>query len=246
MEHAHVLAPEDSAPSAAPLQTICVCGNLITPFTVAGHVFTPRLCPECEAREEEIEQDLLRTQRLQQLGLRPRWLEVTFDNLCEPRPPEAAISACRLFAATCLERGADGLYLWSRTNGTGKTHLAAAIALTVGDGFFINASELLDAVRDSYAGDGYCKEFQAARHAPLLVLDDLGAQRITEWGEERLYVLLNRRYDDLLPLVVTSNLAPDRLGDAVGERIASRIMGMCAKVHVEGPDHRRLRGRTIC
>jgi DNA replication protein DnaC len=97
--------------------------------------------------------------------------------------------------------------------GTGKTHLAAAIAndrrASGGTAYFITAPDLLDYLRSAYAPDSkvsYDKVFEAVRTAPLLVLDDLGAQSGTPWAQEKLFQLLNYRYNAELPTVITSNL----------------------------------------
>jgi len=97
--------------------------------------------------------------------------------------------------------------------GTGKTHLAAAIAndrRSKGHtAYFITAPDLLDHLRSAYAPDAkvsYDKVFEAVRSAPLLVLDDLGAHSGTPWAQEKLFQLLNYRYNAALPTVITSNL----------------------------------------
>jgi DNA replication protein DnaC len=111
--------------------------------------------------------------------------------------------------------------------GTGKTHLAAAIANERrGAGttaYFVTAPDLLDYLRSAYAPDSkvsYDKVFEAVRTAPLLVLDDLGAHSGTPWAQEKLFQLLNYRYNAALPTVITSNL-PLEEQDA---RIRSRIL----------------------
>lgn len=73
--------------------------------------------------------------------------------------------------------------------------------------------------------------------ADLLVLDDVGAHRTTDWSAEALYAVVNRRYEQMLPTVITSNVADLRA--ELGERIASRLAQNLVVVTLDGPDRRR-------
>lgn len=73
--------------------------------------------------------------------------------------------------------------------------------------------------------------------ADLLILDDVGAHRTTDWWLESLYAVVNRRYEQLLPTVITSNVADLRA--ELGERIASRLAAGAVMVVLDGPDRRR-------
>jgi len=110
--------------------------------------------------------------------------------------------------------------------GCGKTHLATAIAherIAQGEpAIFVIVPDLLDYLRSAFAPDSpttFDERFQALRDAPLLILDDLGAQSSTPWAQEKLYQILNHRYDSRLPTVITSN---HRLED-VDPRLQSRL-----------------------
>lgn len=111
-------------------------------------------------------------------------------------------------------------------HGTGKTHLAAAIAnarIAAGrEAVFIVVPDLLDRLRAAYSPSSevsYDELFESAREAELLILDDLGAQSSTPWAQEKLYQIINERYNRRLPTVITSNL---RL-DGMELRLRSRI-----------------------
>ena len=75
-------------------------------------------------------------------------------------------------------------------------------------------------------------------HHGLLFLDDLGAENATDFVRDTLYLIINRRYEGKLPVIITSNLDLGELSDSVGDRIASRIAGMCDMVELEGGDRR--------
>lgn len=111
--------------------------------------------------------------------------------------------------------------------GTGKTHLAAAIAnhrLSVGSSvFFAVVPDLLDHLRSAFAPSSevpYNEMFETIREVEMLVLDDLGAQNSTAWATEKLFQLINHRYNYRMPTVITTNVQAFQRLD---ERIASRL-----------------------
>ena len=98
-------------------------------------------------------------------------------------------------------------------HGSGKTHLAAAIANYRFDqgypALFITVPDLLDHLRATYnptSTVSYDKRFAEIRTTPVLVLDDFGVQSATNWAKEKLYQLLNHRYAARLPTIITSSL----------------------------------------
>lgn len=127
--------------------------------------------------------------------------------------------------------------------GVGKTFAAVAACRTAweaGRGVaFWPVVEVLDALRPG--GDEGLLE-RLCRWPDLLVLDDIGGERPTPWTAERLYALVNRRWLEERPIVATSNLEPDDLPAAVGERTFSRLVGSGAVVlRLGGQDRRRKR-----
>lgn len=82
-------------------------------------------------------------------------------------------------------------------------------------------------------------EMDRHRRAGLLLVDDIGAAKGSEWVEEITYRLVSHRYDQMLPTIYATNFGPDELRDSLGDRIASRLAETCQRVVLDGPDRRR-------
>jgi DNA replication protein DnaC len=120
----------------------------------------------------------------------------------------------------------EGWIVLSGASGCGKTHIAAAIVnriLERGEpALFVVVPDLLDHLRSAYqpgADVGYDELFERVRNAPVLVLDDLGTQAPTQWAQEKLFQLINHRFNARLPMVVTTNLAPEQLDERLRTRL---------------------------
>lgn len=126
--------------------------------------------------------------------------------------------------------------------GCGKTHLAAAIAnFAVEMGvptIFLTVPDLLDWLRYSYdaTDENFETRFEEIRNVGLLVLDDLGSQNGTPWAQEKLYQILNHRYVNHLPLVVTSNQSMDEIEGRIQSRL--RDPELATPVRITAPDFR--------
>jgi DNA replication protein DnaC len=129
--------------------------------------------------------------------------------------------------------------------GTGKTHLAVAIAKYAMEWhnmsvYFAVVPDLLDHLRatfDPNSGTAYDERFATIRSAHLLVLDDLGTENTTPWAREKLYQVINHRYMEQLPTVITSNVDQRKIDD----RILSRILDhrLSQFVEIDAEDYRR-------
>jgi len=127
--------------------------------------------------------------------------------------------------------------------GCGKTHLAAGIAnFAVEMGvptLFLTVPDLLDTLRYSYDSEDttFEKRFDEIRNAQLLILDDFGTQNATGWAQEKLFQIINYRYINKLPLVVTTNLALDEVEARIRSRLADpELVTAC---RIIAPDFRR-------
>jgi DNA replication protein DnaC len=154
-------------------------------------------------------------------------LSKTFATFDCSRSPSARV-ACNVLRDFAEQP--QGWALVQGNRGTGKTHLLAAVAnhlLSRGEGrqmpLYVVAPDFLDYLRAGYDSDkisqNAAQRMEDARGCPVLLLDDLGAEKRSEWTDEQLYRLLNFRYNEGLPTVVASNVTLDKLEP----RIASRL-----------------------
>lgn len=131
------------------------------------------------------------------------------------------------------------------STGVGKTHEAYGamreLAVSgVSAGWAVTtAADLYAALRPRHGIDSEA-EFRKFRDSRLLFVDDLGAERKpTEFTEEVNFRLINHRYENHLPMLMTSNVGPAELGARLGDRVTSRLREMCERVSMKGPDRRR-------
>lgn len=132
--------------------------------------------------------------------------------------------------------------------GTGKTHLAVAVlkeAIHAGySGLFQTIPELMYRWNATYSTEATEEElFQTLRDVRVLVLDDVGKGKWTEKVAERLYAIINARYNELNPTIITSNLTGNNLRKYVGDAIADRLHESCLFVEFKGESYRVARLR---
>jgi DNA replication protein DnaC len=168
------------------------------------------------------------------------------------------------FAKKCDPRGDKGLLIIGKI-GTGKTHLAVGILkelITRGIScLFYDYRELLKQIQNSYNATVQTTELDVLRpvfETDVLVLDELGAVKPTEWVWDTVSLILNTRYNDNRTTIITTNfddqpaagasgsISPARaasrgetLGDRIGERMRSRLHEMCRIITLDGTDFRQ-------
>jgi DNA replication protein DnaC len=127
--------------------------------------------------------------------------------------------------------------------GCGKTHLAAAIAnYSVNHGIptlFITVPDLLDSLRFAYDDPEttFEQRFEEIRNANLLIMDDFGTQNATGWAQEKLFQIINYRYTNKLPTVITTNLMLDQIEGRIRSRLQDE--GFVNHIKIKAPDYRR-------
>ena len=137
--------------------------------------------------------------------------------------------------------------------GIGKTHIAVAVLRQVvsekrARGLYYDTRSLLNTIRGTYDPVTRTSAVDVLRpviESELLVLDDLGAERVTDWVDETMNFIVNTRYNDRSPTIFTTNYedlqddkAVDSLKARVGFRMHSRLREMCEFLEYDGPDYR--------
>ena len=152
--------------------------------------------------------------------------------------------ACQEFAESFIHNDGVGLMLYGSV-GTGKTHLAAAIGNYIVyeygyDVYFMPFTELLNTLKMYFGDKERTEEFTDRLYkADLLIMDDLGKEKYTEWAAEQLFSLLDRRYRECKPVIVTTNFTPQELDRRVDPAVMSRLTGSCRLIRMDGTDYRR-------
>lgn len=243
------------------------CGNplgrLRVPVADKGEqwISVPCSCPDSiQASQERLEAyrretyeaerqawALERVSRIREAsGLNARFAGRRFETYDAQTPEQQkALATAKHYAERWDELKGSGKGLWfAGTVGTGKTHLSAAIANDLLDrGIavrFVVVADLLTELREGQHAE--LSPIWKYRKAPLLILDDMGKERLTEWGAEQLFTIINGRYEANLPTIYTTNASREEIAEHLGPRapaILSRINETCAILRMSWADHRR-------
>jgi len=216
------------------------------------------LRPACSCQVETYEQELRdreeqrKAQWQEQLfsnsGLGPRFSRCTLENWRKRPGTAKAYTAAREYAGKLEEnlRAGEGLLLIGEP-GNGKSHLLAAIANTALDRghavVFQRVPHLLASIRATYNG-GVVTEQQimsTLTRADLLVLDDAGSEKWTEWTEPTLYTIIDERYTRQKALLVSTNATFVELEQKIGPRTMDRLLEMCIVAENKGSSCRKKR-----
>lgn len=177
----------------------------------------------------------------------PKLKSQTFENFDGKRvnlPPEKRENLSEAYRlARDYAKSPEGWLVFQGENGCGKTHLAAAIAnesLKAGRAVrFVVVPDFLDHLRSTFSPESkvsYDRFFEAVKTAPLLILDDFGEQSSTPWAQEKLYQVINYRYNAQLPTVITTCLSLEEIARRFSSRFVDPKLSLVFTI--TAPDYR--------
>lgn len=231
---------------------------------ISKHREGPSGCPACaDALQRKQDEERIAAERVKNAADRlanklgaalipARFRDRTFESYIATEPKQVkALTICRDYAENFAEHFEAGRCLLLLGNvGTGKTHLATAIAnhimrATTATAVYRTVGGILQHIKGSYDRESEYSEadaFAAYTKPSLLIIDEVGATKPTEFELATLFNIINGRYEEQLPTVVISNLPAGELSGALGERCVDRLReggGIAV-----GFDWKSARGRT--
>ena len=192
-----------------------------------GHLEFGKAQPcRCQQQANQA-QRLARLQRYSNMGL---LTHLTFDTLDPqgrgPGPENQRLFRAAYDATRAYAKERSGWLVLTGISGCGKTHLAAAVANRCMEQgvpvFFITVPDLLDHLRATFAPStevSYDELFEQVKNVPLLVLDDLGTQSTTPWAQEKLYQVLNHRFNLGLSTIIATSLPLEEMEERLRTRL---------------------------
>lgn len=213
--------------------------------------------PTCDCHEKETKKKAAKVEgiklknkikAIKDCGIGKRFKDKTFANFDHSQNYKgyrACLDYARYFP-TMLKEGM-GLLLYGAV-GTGKTHLTGAIVdyiaryhkrqLIMLDIIFSSSVNILSEIRLGYRSQQAEQICESYERATLLIIDDLGTEKVTDWVHELFYRIIDYRYSNLKPTIITTNFQMSEIAERLGDRFVSRIRAMCKGVKFEGNDWR--------
>ena len=238
------------------------CSKCRTPrqkrIEVMGKTIEPRCLCKCQQADRDKREQERKHQEFLDMVARNRSVGLpdpdlrrhTFENDLGYNPKQIAMAKQYVRHWEEFKKDSTGLLLWGNV-GTGKSFIAGCIANALLDKgvpvIMTNFARLLNKLTDMYAGDRntYIDSFNRYQ---LMIIDDLGIERNSEFAREQVFSVIDSRYRSQLPMIVTTNLTVDELmdpADLARGRIYSRVLERCLPIRVSDQNIRDLNQAAI-
>ena len=235
---------------------IC-CSKCRTPrqkrIEITGKTIEPRCLCKCQQVEQEKREQEQKYQEFMDMVARNRSIGLpdpelrrhTFENDLGYNPKQITMAKRYVQHWEEFKKDSTGLLLWGNV-GTGKSFIAGCVANALLDKgvpvIMTNFARLLNKLTDMYAGDrnAYIDSF---KRYPLMIIDDLGIERNSEFAREQVFSIIDSRYRSQLPMIVTTNLSLKKLKnpeDMARARIYDRVLERCMPIRVNDQNIRDL------
>lgn len=177
-----------------------------------------------------------------QSNLGKRFSTRTFDNF-DTSMNGRAYEACKGYVEHKIyDTDKNGLIICG-SYGTGKTHLAASIAnYAVENGIptlFDTYGGHLEKLKAEFNSNTEPRYLNLMRSVDMLILDDVGKEKQTEWSQSIMFDVINHRYENMKPIIITSNFSSKELERYFGEACFSRLIETCHALVTQGDDYRQ-------
>jgi DNA replication protein DnaC len=230
---------EATPPTSSPACPICGGVGYYKEAVPYTHPRFGALIP-CKCKIQE--RDRLIFQKLFEISNLAPFHDKTFQNF----NPDVPGVRRAYYRAIEYAKRPQGWLVFFGNYGAGKTHLAAAIANELLSNhhrvLFAVVPDLLDHLRSTFGPSSeveYDERFEAIRDVEVLILDDLGTENTTAWAREKLYQIINHRYNFASPTIITSNRKPEDIEPRIFSRMSDRAL--CEEITmIEASDYRRL------
>ncbi len=210
---------------------------------IRSRLLTPDFCRVYELGEEKPALSAYRWSP--EFELQKRMTFESFDEKRSNLPPEQRENLKNAYglALSFAKEDFDGWLVFQGVNGCGKTHLAAAIAnyryQNKKPAMFVVVPDFLDHLRSTFSPESkisYDRLFESVKNAPLLVLDDFGQQSTTPWAQEKLYQVINHRYNARLTTVITTTCSTEEMDSPISSRFVDPKISQMFQIMA--PDYR--------
>lgn len=233
-----------------------VCGRVVPPLEIEilgrKRVVQPRCKCEIDrhmgsvkkAQEYEIKRQIEQKFNISNLG--QRFAECTFETFQFRPGTEKMSKNARAYVDHFDNMDSEGLLIWG-VPGNGKSHVAAAIAHAIKARektvVFQTVPELLERIRSTFNSKQKSTEkeiMDALLHCDLLILDDIGSEKISDWVLDVMFRIVDGRYRQKRPIIYTTNLNPKELENQLNKRIYDRMVETSIIIENEGTSYRRV------